>query len=292
MKRISNKVPPCELSINILCKLSFTFLLTALANNLYALPQADSVPGGIALVALDLNAEETAVTPYVAFNKQRVMVHRQNKQWLAVVGIPLHTKPGQHEINVSIQNRKTYTIAFEVKNKDYKNQYITLKNKRQVNPNTMDLSRINKEKKQMKAVFTTWRAQKEDLAPFIKPAQGPYSSPFGLRRFFNQQARKPHSGVDIAAPAGTKIIAPADGIISASGDYFFNGKTVLLDHGQGLISMFCHMDTIRVKPGQLIKRGELLGTVGQTGRATGPHLHWSLSLNNARINPILFLTQQ
>ena len=261
-----------------------------LSNTSQALPYADSVPGGIALIPLTLKTE--FVAPHVTFNKQRVMVQKLNKQWIAVVGIPLSSKPGKHSIEVSIQDEETYSIEFKINNKHYESQHITLKNKRQVNPNSLDLTRINQEKKQMSRVFTTWREQTEDLSPFIKPVQGPYSSPFGLRRFFNQQPRKPHSGVDIAAPTGTNIIAPADGVIGSRGSYFFNGNTVLIDHGQGLISMFCHMNTIDVKLGQLIKRGEVVGTVGQTGRATGPHLHWSLSLNNSRINPTLFLPKK
>ena len=283
---IKNKV---EKRITLL-KFGLFFLFMALSNTSQALPYANSVPGGIALIPLILTTETTA--PYVTYKKQRVMIHKQNKQWFAVVGIPLSTKPGKHSIEVSVQNKKTYSIEFKINNKQYESQYITLKNKRQVNPNALDLTRINQEKKQMGRVFTSWRAQEEDLSPFIKPVQGPYSSPFGLRRFFNQQPRKPHSGVDIAAPTGTDIIAPADGIIGSRGNYFFNGKTILIDHGQGLVSMFCHMNTINVKLGQLIKRGEVVGTVGQTGRATGPHLHWSLSLNNSRIDPILFLSEE
>jgi murein DD-endopeptidase MepM/ murein hydrolase activator NlpD len=124
---------------------------------------------------------------------------------------------------------------------------------------------------------------------FIKPVVGPYSSPFGLKRFFNGEPRNPHSGIDIAAPSGTPIYAPAQGKVVLTGDFFFNGNVVYMDHGQGLISMFCHLSAIDVKPGDTLKQGELLGKVGATGRVTGPHLHWSVSLNNARIDPLILL---
>jgi murein DD-endopeptidase MepM/ murein hydrolase activator NlpD len=118
---------------------------------------------------------------------------------------------------------------------------------------------------------------------------GRLSSPFGLRRFFNGQERNPHSGLDFAVPAGTPIKAPAAGTVVLVGDYFFNGKTVFLDHGQGFVSMFCHMSAIDVKVGDEVPRGGVVGKVGATGRATGPHLHWNVSLNDARVDPAIFI---
>ena len=124
---------------------------------------------------------------------------------------------------------------------------------------------------------------------FIPPKAGKFINSFGRKRFFNNEERAPHSGLDIPAPIGQKVVAPADGIVVQTGDYFFNGKTVLIDHGQGLISMFCHLSKIEVSKGQHITQGELLGLVGNTGRVTGPHLHWVMSLNDARVDPQLLL---
>ena len=124
---------------------------------------------------------------------------------------------------------------------------------------------------------------------FDRPVNGPLSSPFGLRRFFNGEERNPHSGLDFAANRGTPIKAPAAGKVILIGDYFFNGKTVFLDHGQGLISMFCHLSEIDVQLGDEIARGGHVGKVGATGRATGPHLHWNASLNDARVDPAIFI---
>ena len=251
-----------------------------------ALPKADHVPGGIALINISIN---DISAPQAYFNNRQLMVHQNKSEWVAVVGIPLSTKAGQHHIRV-VPNRGTpFNLNFDVKENEYESQYLTIKNKRQVNPNKKDLQRITKEKKEMNQVYLSWTKQNTDITSFLRPAEGPYSSPFGLRRFFNKQARNPHSGIDIAAAEGSQILAPANGVVKASGYYFFNGKTVLIDHGQGLVSMFCHMSSINVQLGQRIKRGQRIGSVGQTGRATGPHLHWGVSLNNARVNPLLFM---
>jgi murein DD-endopeptidase MepM/ murein hydrolase activator NlpD len=122
-----------------------------------------------------------------------------------------------------------------------------------------------------------------------KPVNGPLSSKFGVRRFFNGEERNPHSGLDFAVPAGTPIKTPAAGKVILTGNYFFNGNTVFVDHGQGFISMFCHMSKIDVSAGQQLARGAVVGKVGATGRATGPHMHWNVSLNDARVDPAIFI---
>jgi len=264
---------------------SLILLTISMAATAANLPQHSPTPGGIALVEL---GELSSPRPEVTYNKNKVMVLSNATQWVAVVGVPLSAKPGKHRIKVSSAS-KSMTKTFNVLDKKYETQHLTIKNKRKVDPNEQDMIRIRKESKRIASALKHWSDQDDVTIEFVPPVNGRMSSSFGLRRFFNEQPRKPHSGMDIAATEGTPIVAPAPGKVIETGDFFFNGKSVFVDHGQGLVTMYGHMNSIEVKPGQLVKTGSALGTVGMTGRVTGPHLHWGISLNNARVDPRLFL---
>lgn len=240
------------------------------------------VPGGVAVV--DLGPASSA--PTVRYQNKPVLVINEDQQrWIAIVGIPLSVKPGNQQISVN----GSQTLSFQVGSKHYVEQRITLKNQQQVNPNAKNLARIERELAEQTRAYQQFSPRQPSNLLFDKPVNGPLSSPFGLRRFFNGEERNPHSGLDFAANSGTPIKAPAAGKVILTGDYFFNGKTVFIDHGQGLISMFCHLSAIGVKVGDEIPRGGVVGKVGATGRATGPHLHWNVSLNDARVDPAIFI---
>jgi len=243
------------------------------------------VPGGIAVITLPANTDPASVH----YGDSRVLVTKNDDRHIAIVGLPLATKPGRYFLKVTDLQGKPLSLGFQVEDKSYEEQHITIKDKRKVNPEKRDMERITRESKQIKQALRHWSPRENVVLEFQQPVTGPTSSPFGLRRFFNEQARNPHSGLDIAAPEGALIKAPAPGTVLDTGDFFFNGNTVLLDHGQGLVTMYCHMSKIDVIPGQTVNTGDKLGEVGMTGRVTGPHLHWGVSLNDARIDPVLFL---
>ena len=251
------------------------------------LPKQALIPGGIAVIEV---ADDIKAKPQVSFNKRNIMTVKRDAKWLAIVGIPLSTKPGKQFLNVKT-GKKSKKIAFVVKDKKYRTQHITIKNKRKVNPNEMDMKRITKERPIIRSALKHWSDTADVSLKFIAPVKGIQSDSFGSRRVFNKQPRRPHSGMDIAAALGVEITSAASGTVLDAGDYFFNGNSVFIDHGQGLITMYCHMDKITVKKGSKVKAGDKLGTVGMTGRVTGPHLHWTVSLNNARVDPALFLTK-
>ncbi|HDZ8878636.1 TPA: peptidoglycan DD-metalloendopeptidase family protein [Aeromonas dhakensis] len=240
------------------------------------------VPGGVAVVPLGSEAQ----APTARYQDKPVLVVREEgKRWIAIVGIPLKSQPGPHQLQVSDGR----TLGFTVGSKHYREQHIKLKNGRQVNPLAEDMARINRELAEQTRAYQTFSPAQPSNLLFDKPVKGPLSSPFGLRRFFNGEERNPHSGLDFAVGAGTPIKAPAAGKVILIGNYFFNGNTVFVDHGQGLISMFCHMSKVDVKLGQSLPRGGIVGRVGATGRATGPHMHWNVSLNDARVDPAIFI---
>ncbi len=247
-----------------------------------ALPPHVPVPGGLAV--LDLGPAENP-PPVAHYQGRRLAVVGDQGHWYALVGIPLTARPGEHQIELGDSRH----LAFEVRPKAYETQHITIKDKRKVNPYKKDLERIARERKRIQAALRHFRETTALPLAFRWPVEGEISSPFGLRRYFNNEPRKPHSGLDIAAPEGTPIRAPAAGMVLDKGDFFFNGNTVFIDHGQGLVTMYCHMSRIDVQPGEHVEAGQVIGAVGRTGRVTGPHLHWGVSLNDARIDPRLLL---
>ncbi|MCY1489747.1 hypothetical protein D9M68_234800 [compost metagenome] len=243
------------------------------------------VPGGVAVIQLG-NGNETPKASYQG--KPVMVIKEEGRDWIAIVGIPLTVKPGTQQVQVR-QGAASRSQNFTVGAKHYKEQRITLKNTRQVNPLPQDLKRIERELAEQTTAYRTFSPGTPSNLVLDKPVSGPLSSPFGLRRFFNGEERNPHSGLDFAVPAGTPIKTPAAGKVILIGDYFFNGRTVFVDHGQGFISMFCHMSKVEVQLGQQLPRGGVVGRVGATGRATGPHMHWNVSLNDARVDPAIFI---
>ncbi len=243
------------------------------------------VPGGIARLSLG----PSATRPRAHQNDIPLLVLGDPIAWTALVGIPLSAEPGEARITVTQQN-PTRDIAYTVTPKRYAEQRL------KVAPGTVDLSpedeaRYNRERAHLATVMATFSETppaSHDLA-MRAPVDGRRSSSFGLRRVFNGQSRNPHSGMDIAAATGTPVRAPLAGRVIDTGDYFFNGGTVWLDHGGGLLTMVCHLSAVDVKPGDVVRAGDAYCAVGATGRVTGPHLHWSVMLNRAMVDPALFL---
>ncbi|MEO8486325.1 MAG: peptidoglycan DD-metalloendopeptidase family protein [Betaproteobacteria bacterium] len=247
------------------------------------LPSERAVPGGVAIVDLGASPER----PGAHAGDIPLLVIGDARGWSAVVGIPLAAKPGTASIVVRRGARdeaKRYTIAAA----RYAEQRLNVPPS-QVDLSKADLARYERERDHLAKIAATFSATPPTTLALRAPVDGSRSDSFGKRRVFNDQPRAPHSGMDIAAPAGTPVVAAADGRVIDTGEYFFNGNTVWIDHGSGLLTMVCHLTSMAVKPGDAVKAGDVVGTVGATGWATGPHLHWSVSLNRAMVDPALFL---
>jgi murein DD-endopeptidase MepM/ murein hydrolase activator NlpD len=248
-------------------------------------PRALPVPGGIARLPLGA----AAAKPSAHDGELPLLVLGDAAGWTALVGIPLAAQPGTARISVRpAEGGATREVVYTITPKRYREQQL------KVAPGHVDLSpedqaRYQRERVHLAAVMATFTEPPPEAMQMRVPVPGPRSSSFGLRRVFNGQARSPHSGMDIAASTGTPVVAPLAGRVVDTGDYFFNGSTVWLDHGGGLLTMVCHLSAIDVRVGDLLKAGERYAAVGATGRVTGPHLHWSVMLNRAMVDPALFI---
>lgn len=258
---------------------SALFFLLLLPLPALALPAHAPRPGGIAVLEVGSGAD----APVVSFDGRRVLTIERDGHWFAVVGIPLDRPPGDAGVSVDGTPR-----AFVVDPHRYREQHLTVKPS-YVNPDPESLDRIVREREAIGAALTRFREGRPASIALRAPVDGRRSDSFGSRRFFNDEPRSPHRGMDIAGGSGTPIAAPLDGTVILAGDFFFTGNTVILDHGQGLKTLYAHLEELAVAAGDRLATGERLGTVGATGRVTGPHLHFATYLNGTPVDPALLL---
>ena len=250
-----------------------------------SLPRASAVPGGIARIALGSSGAE----PKARVKGNRVLVTRDGADWIALVGIALDQKPGSRlRLQVDRGNGTFSLLRIDVGARQYASQHLHVPQE-QVELPARQLLRYEREQLHLRKVLATFSDAPPDALTLQQPVPGTRSATFGLRRYFNGESRRPHNGMDIAAAEGTPVLAAASGRVADAGDYLFSGNTLILDHGHGLLSLYAHLKTIQAKVGDGVAAGAQIGEVGRTGRVTGPHLHFSVYLNAAAVDPALFL---
>ncbi len=266
-------------------------LAQAQAQPPFAQPRHAPYPGGVAVVRLGAADSPAA---QVTFDDKRVLTLRTADGLFALVGISLDARPGLHNLQVRATGDATaanFTTAFEVKAKAYPAQHLKI-NPRFLAPSPADQERIERETPIIIKAREHWSDAPPENLVLQTPAAGRLSSNFGLRRVLNGEARAPHAGLDVAVPTGTPVYAAAAGRVLNTGDYFYAGQTVFVDHGQGVITVYLHLSRIDVREGDAVARGATLGAVGATGLVTGPHLHWGVLLNGVYVDPALFLKRE
>lgn len=227
-----------------------------------------------------------------AFDKTIRFYQATDGAWLGLVGIDLLVEPGDHAVALRLTPasgptlERVYTLSVE--HKAYRTRELTVA-PRYVEPPPEVSARIAREARQQAAIFATATAERHWRGPWGRPVPGEATSAFGSRSVFNGQPRSPHSGADFRAAEGTPVAAPNHGTVALSGDTYFSGGSVILDHGWGLYSYFAHLSKILVAEGDVVQPGQVIGHAGATGRVTGPHLHWTVRLNTARVDPLSLL---
>jgi murein DD-endopeptidase MepM/ murein hydrolase activator NlpD len=268
-----------------LLRTTFAAALLAGGPALAALPRASAVPGGVLIVDVGSAAEPA---PQVQWKGRDVLVTSDGDRFKAVVGLNLSTEPGNYTLDITEAGGAKRALPVKVSPKTYIEERLTVA-PGMVNLSPQDQARVESEQARLDAARDTFGAMSPATFQFIMPVAGRRSSSYGKRRIFNGEARNPHSGMDIAAPTGTPIKAPADGTVIEAGNFFFSGNVAYVDHGHGFITMYAHMSAFAVKKGDVVKAGQVIGKVGATGRVTGPHLHFGVLLNGTSVDPALFL---
>ena len=213
--------------------------------------------------------------------------------WRGLIGIDLEARPDDYSVAIRATTgggatvRATYPLT--VAAKEFPTRHLTVA-PNFVNPPPDVLDRIQREAARQSEIFTSSSTDRQWAGGFIRPVPGESSSSFGRRSVYNGEARSPHSGTDFRSGEGTPIKAPNAGTVVLAGELYFSGNVVILDHGWGLYSYLAHLSAIDVAEGDVVEPGQVVGKVGATGRVTGPHLHWTVRLNNARVDPLALMT--
>jgi murein DD-endopeptidase MepM/ murein hydrolase activator NlpD len=300
LKQAGQRVSSLDRTLLILIVLLTSVFPVELFPNAPPLPkgsdgQYSGRQGQVLLVKVPLTEEATEIRG--TFLDRTIPFFRELRAgeppgYLGLVGIDMQDTPGTYELAVTIKNgeeqvkRLSYHVL--VNKEKFAVEHLKLP-KDKVDLDDKTLARWKKEQEQVRQALADNSALRLWHSGFVEPVTGKRTGIFGSVRIMNGQPRNPHNGEDIGAPLGTDVAATNDGVVRLTVDHVFSGKGIFVDHGLGFYSMYFHLSEVLVKDGDLVTAGQIIGKVGATGRATGPHLHWGVKLNGARVNPYALL---
>ena len=254
---------------------------------------ATVVAGQGEALALRYPARSDETAAQLQWNEHAVALRRTGGDWVALIGIDLDLPAGPHAALVRFEQTdgsvREQSQPIVVERRDFPMTRLTVEPK-YVEPDPADLARANRESQEIAAIYGALDPTSYWSEPFVAPLPGVTGGRnFGHRRVFNGQPRAPHSGADLPAAAGTEVHAANRGRVVLAKNLFFSGNAVFIDHGSGLFTTYLHLSEIRVEPGEIVQRGQIIGLAGATGRVTGPHLHWGVRILGARVDPFSLL---
>jgi murein DD-endopeptidase MepM/ murein hydrolase activator NlpD len=239
-------------------------------------------------VKLEFPNEPGVVAVEAEWQQKKIPLVRMNDEWVSIIGVDLDVKPGEYKADVSFRFQDGRTekreTLIDVQSTAYPTTQLTVED-RFVQLNPRDLARSTRETKEINSIYASIMPEMLWTKSFTVPIPGENGRNFGHRRVFNGEPRAPHNGADLRAATGTPIHSSNRGRVVLAKSLFFTGNTVIVDHGLGVISLYAHLSRIDVKRGAMVERGQVLGLSGATGRVTGPHLHWGLRIQGARVDP-------
>jgi murein DD-endopeptidase MepM/ murein hydrolase activator NlpD len=226
-----------------------------------------------------------------AFDRDLPVFRLDGNRWRALLGIDIDTTPGSYQVSfeaTSGGHTITATTELNITAGEFGKRVLKVDDSF-VNPPPPIVARIRREAAEVEQLWTQSEPRRLWDTGFVRPVPGRANGAFGSRSIFNGQPRQPHGGADFLSPAGTPIQAPNSGRIVLARDLYFTGNTVVIDHGLGVFSLLAHLSVMDVHQGELVTQGQTIGRVGATGRVTGPHLHWAVRMNGARVDPLAVL---
>lgn len=246
----------------------------------------DIRPGEAVLLTIATPATLSRVSVR-AFGRDWPVFRDDRGRWSVLVGIDLETKPGVYSAAIA-GGAAPMKYAVVVRPRTFRTRRLSV-DPNLVNPPADERERIDRESRELDRIWASSADERLWTAAFVAPVPDPANSAFGTRSIFNGELRSPHAGADFLSPAGRPVKAPNAGRVVLAAPRYFSGNTVVIDHGLGLFSLLAHLSEIEVKVGDRVAAGDVVGKVGATGRATGPHLHWAVRVNGARVDPLSLL---